>query len=75
MRESIVAAAYRVGRKMAQHDRLVIGSMVALSIVVASIVAGLLVSNAIRSYPSCHTKEGWSCKINSDTRIAICRLP
>ncbi len=71
----LVKQAYDVGRKLAAHDRLAIGAMVSMSVVIAGAVAGAQVSNAIQSGQKVVTDKGWECIMNEAKRTAFCRLP
>lgn len=71
----LVKSAYDVGRKLAAHDRLVIGAMVSMSVVASGCIAGMMVSNAIQSGRQAVTTEGWQCIVNKDKGTAFCRLP
>lgn len=71
----LVKSAYDVGRKLAAHDRLVIGAMVSMSVVASGFIAGVMVSNAIQSGRQAVTTDGWQCLVNEAKRTAFCRLP
>lgn len=51
--ESLVGNAYKVGRKLAEHDRLIIAGMFSLALFLGMLAIGWQMSNAMIANASC----------------------
>jgi hypothetical protein len=74
---SLVVTAWNKARKFAEHDRVVIGAIIAISILASSLVSSLLISSAItnstelRCVSISPVSGGWECLVNNRNKVFI----